>query len=573
MANHLKLNSLCGAGRGAATGLAFALALSACTTTAPKPAPTAATPPADSALVSQIMAAEMAFKSDQIDAAAEGYTDAAQASPDPQVAERATRIAMFAKRYELVERAAARWLKLDANANLARQALASAAIHRNDRTGALKQLRLLLALDVSPKQRWQSIGEALIGHRESALTGPILETLLGDRHAGDDLDSRLSQAQLAQALGLEARALTLADDAVARHATSERALLFRGQLKLEQKSIDAGLADHAAALALKPTDRALQLGYAALLSQHKRAGDADRVLATMPQDQEVLLTRAAYADEAGDRTSALKHYRSLSELKPENRAEHAWAVGQLAEELALYSDALKWYSRVDLGENIGAARVRQAVVMHKSGRSAEALALLKRLQVESEDPQIIEAAYLFEAEMASERQDATAEFAVLDRGLAALSNSPQLLYARALKLVEAKRIDEAERDLRRIIGLDPEAAYALNALGYTLADLTDRYTEAREYIERALKLTPNEPAVIDSMGWVLFRLGKTDQALEYLKRAYALSPDPEIAAHLGEVLIASGARDEGEKILREAAKDKGPHPVLDATIKRLGVAL
>lgn len=578
MANNERLIPLCGPTPSSSSWLlclvfaCSALMAGCASTSTPQATPTAATPQdAKEALMSEVMAAEMAFKEERLDAAAEGYVGAAMRSPDVQIADRATRIAVFAKRYELAQKAAKRWLELDPNALLARQALASAAIHEGNEAAALEQLQRLLDGTQPARERWQLVGQALVGHDASLLAKRLFTRLLEDPNAGTELDSRLAQSQLAAVLKMPERALVLADLAVNENPKSERALIFRGQMKLELEQIDAGLADYARASALLPDDRALKMGYAALLSKYQRAADADRVLAALPQDLEVLLTRAAYADEAGNRAAALGFYRQLVALKVDNRAEHAFALGQLAETLKLNDEALRWYGQVDLGENVGEARLRQAVVLNASERSKEALALLARLQTESEDPQIIEGAYLFEAEMANQKNDDRTEFATLDRGLAALSNSPRLLYARALKLVEAKRLDDAERDFRRLIGLDPEAAYALNALGYTLADETTRYDEAHTYISRALKLTPDEPAVLDSMGWVLFKQGKLEQSQAYLARAYALSKDAEIAAHYGEVLIANGKIDDGTKLLQDAFKANPKHDRLKNTMRRLGV--
>jgi len=578
MANNEILNPLCGAKPLSSSAmrlslLAAILGLSACAS-APKVSHTAPATPAeqatpDDALMSEIMAAELALKEERNEEAAIAYSAAALRSPDVQVAERATRVAVFAKRYDLVQLGARRWLELDANAVLARQALASSAIHQGDEKAAFDQLKILLAGSAPSKERWQLVGQALVGHLESKHTQPVFERLLKDPAAGSDIDSRLSQAQLASVLGLPDRAQALADQAVAENPGSERALIFRGQMKLEREQIDAGLADYAAASALLPKDKTLKMGYAALLARYARFNEADSVLSKMVQDQDVLLARAAYAQEAKQTDKAIGFYRKLAALKVENRAEHAFKLGQLAESLQLNDEALAWYRQVDLGESVGEARIREAAVLNSSKRSLEALALLSRLQTESEDPQTIEAAYLLEAEIANQRKDDKAEFGTLDRGLAALSNSPRLLYARGLKLVEAGRLDDAERDFRRIIGLDPQAGYALNALGFSLADLTTRYTEARGYIERALKLTPDEPAVIDSMGWVEFKLGNTAKALEYLSRAYTMNPDPEIAAHYAEVLAASGDRAKSEQVLRDALSKTPDNEALKKTAQRL----
>src|SRR4029078_5016899 len=155
------------------------------------------------------------------------------------------------------------------------------------------------------------------------------------------------------------------------------------------------------------------------------------------------------------------------------------------------------------------------------------------------------------------------------RGLEALPDQRKLLYARALLHEQMDQLEAAEKDLRRVVELDPEDADALNALGYTLADRTDRYDEALGFIEQALKKKPDEPAIVDSFGWVQFRMGRRDEAVKQLSHSFELKPDPEIAAHLGEALWASGRKDEARKVWAEGRKLDPDNVLLAETIERL----
>jgi tetratricopeptide (TPR) repeat protein len=157
---------------------------------------------------------------------------------------------------------------------------------------------------------------------------------------------------------------------------------------------------------------------------------------------------------------------------------------------------------------------------------------------------------------------------VLDDALAQLPGDNDLLYARSLMAEKLGRIDQSEADLKQILASDPDNVQALNALGYTLADRTTRYKEALGYIQRALELSPDEPAILDSMGWVQYRLGNMEQAINFLRRAYKLDADPEVAAHLGEVLWVSGDRSAANQVWDKALKkDPKSKPLLD-TVKR-----
>jgi tetratricopeptide (TPR) repeat protein len=208
--------------------------------------------------------------------------------------------------------------------------------------------------------------------------------------------------------------------------------------------------------------------------------------------------------------------------------------------------------------------------MDDLGQHEEALAKLKALRAEGidEDEKLGES-FLLEGELHLRKKDREAAIKVYDDGLRVLGDDRRLLYARALVAEQLDRIEDAERDLRRIVTLDPEDADALNALGYTLADRTDRHEEALELIKKALEKKPNEAAIVDSMGWVQYRLGNKDESLKFLRQAYELKPDPEIAAHLGEVLWSAGQREEARRIWDQGIKLDPKNELLKRTVDRL----
>jgi tetratricopeptide (TPR) repeat protein len=178
--------------------------------------------------------------------------------------------------------------------------------------------------------------------------------------------------------------------------------------------------------------------------------------------------------------------------------------------------------------------------------------------------------YILESDILIHAGDLTAAGALLDRANDEFGDSADLLYARSLLAEKRGDIKGAERDLRRIISIDPDNGAALNALGYVLTNHSKRYLEAQGLIRRALVLSPNDPTVLDSMGWVKFRMGDTQAALGYLEQAYERYPDPEIAAHLGEVLWTLGRRERAIAIWREGLNKDAAHGVLRETVRRLG---
>jgi Flp pilus assembly protein TadD len=233
-------------------------------------------------------------------------------------------------------------------------------------------------------------------------------------------------------------------------------------------------------------------------------------------------------------------------------------------------EALAWYREIPRGEHYASAQLRVAVLLDGMGKRAEAAELLKSLRDEGlDDDDKLAESYLLEGELAIKHKDKPAALAVYDKGLEALPDQRKLLYARALLNEQLDKLAEAERDLRRVVELDPEDADALNALGYTLADRTERLDEALALIEKALEHKPNEPAIVDSLGWVQFRMGKRDEAVKQLERAFELKPDPEIAAHLGEALWSTGRKDDARKIWEQGKKLDPGNELLAKTIKRL----
>jgi tetratricopeptide (TPR) repeat protein len=178
-------------------------------------------------------------------------------------------------------------------------------------------------------------------------------------------------------------------------------------------------------------------------------------------------------------------------------------------------------------------------------------------KLRQDNPQEAVSLLISEAEVLREEKRYQQGFDLLTQALAQYPDNPDLLYTRTLLAERLDRLDIVERDLRRLIDANPKNGQALNALGYTLADRTDRYQEALQYLQQAVALLPNDPAVLDSMGWVYYRLGQYDKALDYLRRAYQLSEDDEIGAHLSEVLWVAGQRDEARTVWQKAL-DKEP---------------
>jgi Flp pilus assembly protein TadD len=250
--------------------------------------------------------------------------------------------------------------------------------------------------------------------------------------------------------------------------------------------------------------------------------------------------------------------------------EKAFFQAQAAEALGYDEQSIVLYGQVTTGERALASAIRRAELMAQSGDLEGARAALARLRLEA-DELAIEESWLAEARILREAGSRDQAFRLLEEAVEQLPDSIAILYTRALLAAELGWIDVAERDLREVIAMQPENAAALNALGYTLADQTERYDEAEALIRQAYILQPNEASIIDSMGWIAFRKGRLQEAEEFLRRAWKIDRNPEIAAHLGEVLWVAGKKEAAVKAWRDAQAIDSQNAVLLETLERLQI--
>ncbi|KAG1218059.1 hypothetical protein G6F35_008632 [Rhizopus arrhizus] len=268
---------------------------------------------------------------------------------------------------------------------------------------------------------------------------------------------------------------------------------------------------------------------------------AERVLAFGPQDVQTWGMRASLLAKQGDKAALSNLYNELSRQAAKPDPAQRLLLGKIAEYLKRYPEAVQWYHSVPGGDELSEARLRAANAQALAGRLPLALDEVHAIQSDAVvDDDVRRDAYLLEAELRQRADDSAGELDALARGLAAYPDDNGLLYARALTWERRDDIPRAEADLRKILVTDPENVPALNALGYTLADRTGRLQEALELIDRARVAEPDNAAIVDSYGWVLYRLGRKEEALVQLRRAWTLAKDPEIAAHVGEVLWVLG---------------------------------
>ncbi|MBS7456622.1 tetratricopeptide repeat protein [Coralloluteibacterium stylophorae] len=492
------------------------------------------------------LAGEFALQEGDLGGAAAYYIDAAKAVEDAGLAERATRIALLAQDEPNARAALARWRTLAPDAPGVLAAAAALALRGGDLDASREDLLKLMAQP--GEDGWRRVLGTLAGHQDREQVAALLADIV-DRDAlpDDDFQAWLAFGGLAQQLGRADLAGRIVEGAIAHFPDEPRAwLLQAGRFRMQgdperaREAIERALAGAA-------DDPALRLAAA---GEYDALGDGRAAAATLArgaQDDASYAARASLLARAQDDVGLVELYH---EIKADSAAgaamdpERRLLLGQLAEVLDLPNEALTWYQGMPGGPERGQAQLRSAVVLEDMDRLDEARGVLHALQEDEDlDGELRRAAWLLEAELLAERGLGTEAIAVYGRALAVFEDDPELLYARALAYERADRIDLAESDFRRILALDPDNADVLNALGYTLADRTERYREALRYIRRADALRPGQPAIIDSLGWVLHRMGRNEEAVTHLRRAFELQPDAEIAAHLGQVLWALGDHD------------------------------
>jgi len=522
----------------------------------------------DGDLLYSILVGEMAARERDYGLAFTQYLRAARLSGDPRLAELAARSAVSLDDPEAGRRATALWIALAPDALKARQLAAYVAVRSGDRDTALLQLRRVVELSDDPGEGYMAAAQLVTSTEDPKERLALMQALVGEEV--DDADAQLALATLAAA----ADEVDLAFDS-ARRAAELRPGWSRPPLLIGRLLIDLGRFDEARAemesslktMTLQEAQQ-LRLVYARLLLDADAEDEAlamfDAVLELEPDQTEALFAAAVLHLQRKDLTEAREYLTRLQSLG-KRRNDAAFLLGQLEDEAGDPDQALDWYQQVR-GRNAADAQLRIAAIYAAQGKMKQAREILQRLRDQSPEDQPM--LFMIEAELLRD-QDLDGE--ALDVYSAALERYPDsgdLLYARALHAVELGQVDVLERDLRHLLISDPDNADALNALGYTLADRTDRLAEAYSFIERALQLRPDEPAILDSMGWVLYRLGKAEQAEPYLRRALEMTFDAEIAAHLGEVLWAMGRRDDARSVWEKAMDEDPKHEYLLRVIGR-----
>ncbi|AFU99055.1 tetratricopeptide repeat protein [Simiduia agarivorans] len=569
------------------TGLSLALLLVACGTTDVKDSP-ADVPVADAEVPIEpakpvperafpaetfysLMVAELAGNRERYDIALNNYMQQALSTRDPGVVARATRIARFLELRKPSLEMALLWVEIEPENSEAR-VIAASELSEVGRLGEAFDHAAFLARQGNPLLLQTVAAYAGKGtdiEREKLLQS--LTTLEPTQKSAVEywMAMALVQQQVDQ---LDAAARSVAK-AVALDDQHLQAQALQARIRYQQGDQVGALRQMAGLVDKSPDDQRLRLQYARLLAATDLAQAADQfemLLHNNPGDPDLMLSLALIRFEQQDYAAAEPLLMQLMEEESRRSTAHYY-MARIAQANGDYQDALSHYLKVELGPDFMPALVQtlEILVAARELKAANTRMNAVRAKLAGQAERL----FALEAEVYGKYQHYDAAEQVLSSGLTAYPTSTRLLYSRALVNEQLDRLDLAEQDLRKVIRYEPNNATALNALGYTLADRTDRYDEAYQLISQAHSLKPGDAAIIDSLGWVHYRLGNYEEALLRLREALQLFPDPEIAAHLGEVLWVTGNQAEARAVWASGMALNPQNQVIPDTLRRLGAEL
>lgn len=558
--------------------------LAACTTTSEKPEP-APEPSSESSIPEtaaeqpsrpfpgdsfhDLLVAEFAIRRNRFDLALGNYMQQAHETQDPGVAAWAARLAQFLKADNAALDAAQLWTDLEP-----------------ENVEGQYTLAMMLAKQGRPLEAMAPMMEVLQNGGETNFADIAASALKLDedkrlqleqvfdekiRQYPDNPQLLKGKALLQQQRGETEQALRTIRRVIKLDPEDLHAMVVEARLLQQLDREDEAFQRLQEVVAQNPHNRRLRLQYARMLmTRDIEAAKAqfEILLVTTPNDADLLLSLGLINHETGHVEEARGYFLRLLETGQRTHEAHYY-LGQIEEQAQNWTVALSHYRQIPPGKDYVAAITRITAIYLNQGQLQVARDNLARLR--TEHPEHGLQLYLLEAEVLNKSQQFEAGDALLSEALLVFPNQPNLLYTRSMFREKLGHFDQMESDLQQIIDMDPNNAVALNALGYILINRSQRLDEAYEMIRRALQLKPNDPAILDSLGWAEFRRGNLAQSVDLLTQAFKAYPDHEVAAHLGEVLWALGEQKRALEVWKMGLQRSPGSPVILDTLKRLGV--
>lgn len=534
----------------------------------------------------QILAADFAAQQGAWASAINTGLELARVTRDARMAKRALEYALAGDNLPRAWDAARLWVELSPNDPEAQQAEMMLAAANGSTENLARTLREQIRTSPDKAETIVQAQQILSRLTDKAQALALLDEMLSGS-ARDLPEARAALAQAAFEAGEHERALDEARAALRLRPDWDMAaaMVLQFGLQVEPEQV---LASTRSYIERHPDARELRLTLVSALVQRDDFDGALKEVRAMsrhsPEDFELLYLHGAISYEAGrprDAEKWLNEYiqvesgrrnASRDEFDPTSSLGDAQLLlARIAEEEGRYDRAVEILGAMEATEGAFIARLQQAVVRGKQGRVDEAMRLVDTAEPQDEREQVLQALTRGQILRAAGRIDEAIRS--LQAASITMPDSTEIRYDLAMLYENQDRLTEMEQQLRRIISIDPSHAHAYNALGYTLADRNMRLGEAEQLITRALQLAPNDPSILDSMGWVLYRQGDYDRAIEYLQRAWLGRPDAEVGVHLGEVFWANDQRNEATEIWRAVQSQDPDNAMLRETLQRLGAKL
>ena len=530
-------------------------------------------------LMLKYLSAELAFQRGQAAGAHLAMMTLARSSGDPRLARRATEMAIAASSATDALKGAKLWRELAPGSDEAFQVLLSLQLNNNRLDEAKQALAQQLAAS-KPDQLPATIGTVqrnLSRMSDKSKAAILLRELLEPYR--ESVDARLAIAQFSMVSGDRAGALREAREAVTKFPKSEVAALVLAQIE-DKAEATRVLSEF---LQKNPKAREVRLAYARMFYEQSKIAEAKKefkVLIDQKKDDQTALFAlgllSVQANELAEAEKYLSAYINTLGGKPDRERDATQALmvlAQIAEDRNDLAGALKWLEMADSLTHQGSvtATLKRAQLQSKTGKVDAGRKLLAEADVESDEDRV--RLVIGDAQILRDAGRLPEAIKVIEDALESLPDNIDLLYEYAMLVEKNREFDAMEKALRRMIQIAPSNPQSYNALGYSFAERNIRLPEAYDLIKVALTLAPDDAFIMDSMGWVEFRMGRLEKAEELLRRAYALRPDPEIAVHLGEVLWLLGREDEAKKLWRFANGKDPKNESLKGTLERFRVKL
>lgn len=517
----------------------------------------------------ELLTAEIAAQKGMYAVTLKNYVDAAKRTQNVDIIKRAVRIAEFLKASNAQLMLAKLWAKAEPDKVAAHQLAAFQYAKQKDYENAILEMEKVLNLGGKSDLDRLAVNAKLLPDQDQARLLALFAAL-AKRHPQNDVIA-YSLATLQEYGKHFQEAETTLAPVLKRSPEYIDAIILQGRILYDLKRVDEAASLFKKSIKHFPNNRKLKTFYAGLLIDQKKLDEAEQAFKELmeqyPDTPGLKLSYALVASENHHPEIAKKQLQMLldEDIHPD---EAHYYLGRIAEEAKQPEEAIKQYYQVDSGTHFYSAISRASFLMNKLGKLNDALIHFDK--VRNEHPNQSETLWEVEIDLLLTINNQDAALTELNRAIENFPNNDKLRYSRAMIYGDTGKFAKMESEMRLLIKKNPNNSMALNALGYMLADKTKRLDEAYKLIEKAHKLRPKNPAILDSVGWVNYKMGNLLVALDFLERAYKNFPDPEVAAHLGEVLWVTGNHKRALEIWGQGLKKKERHPFIQEAMKRLG---